>query len=52
MARLPAISGRDAVKAFEKDGWKVVRRAKSKHINIEERGDADHLIYPGAESFR
>jgi len=28
MAKLPAVSGRDAVKTFKKDGWKVVRRAK------------------------
>jgi predicted RNA binding protein YcfA (HicA-like mRNA interferase family) len=32
MAKLPVISGREAVRAFEKDGWRVVRRAKSRHI--------------------
>ena len=26
-SRLPAISGRDAVRAFEKDGWRMVRQS-------------------------
>jgi len=28
MSKLPVISGKGAVKAFEKDGWKVKRRAR------------------------
>jgi len=31
MAKLPVISGKEAVRAFEKAGWKIVRRAKSRH---------------------
>ncbi len=27
MAKLPVISGKDAVKAFKKDGWEIQRRA-------------------------
>ena len=30
MPKLPVISGKEAVRAFEKDGWKIVRRAKSR----------------------
>jgi len=32
MPKLPVISGRDAVKVLERDGWHVERRAKSRHI--------------------
>ena len=38
MAKLPVISGKDAVKAFEKDGWEVKRRAKSRHIIMKKKG--------------
>ena len=46
MVKLPAISGRDAVKAFEKDGWKVVRRAKSRHIIMKKEGMPTILSIP------
>ncbi|ODS30678.1 MAG: hypothetical protein SCARUB_04221 [Candidatus Scalindua rubra] len=38
MAKLPVISGKDAVKAFEKDGWEIQRRAKSRHIIMKKEG--------------
>ncbi|MDO9530469.1 MAG: type II toxin-antitoxin system HicA family toxin [Syntrophales bacterium] len=43
MAKLPVISGKDAVKAFEKDGWEVKRRAKSRHIIMKKEGMATTL---------
>jgi len=33
MAKLPVISGKEAVRAFERDGLRVVRRAKSRHTS-------------------
>jgi len=39
MAKLPVISGKEAVRAFEKDGWKIVRRARSRHIMSERSVD-------------
>ena len=38
MPKLPVISGREAIKAFERDGWVVQRRAKCAHI-IMKRAD-------------
>ncbi len=46
MAKLPVISGRQAVKAFEKDGWRVVRRAKSRHIVMKKEGRVSTLSIP------
>ena len=46
MASLPVISGKEAVKAFEKDGWRVVRRAKSKHIIMKKEGMVTTLSIP------
>ena len=46
MAKLPVISGRQAVKAFEKDGWRVVRRAKSRHIVMKKEGVVTTLSIP------
>ena len=46
MAKLPVISGRQAVKAFEKDGWRVVRRAKSRHIIMKKEGRVTTLSIP------
>jgi predicted RNA binding protein YcfA (HicA-like mRNA interferase family) len=34
LSKLPVVSGRQAVKAFGKDGWVVVRR-KGSHIALE-----------------
>ena len=46
MAKLPVISGRQAVKAFEKDGWRAVRRAKSRHIIMKKEGRVITLSIP------
>jgi predicted RNA binding protein YcfA (HicA-like mRNA interferase family) len=46
MAKLPVISGREAVRAFEKDGWRVVRRAKSRHIIMKKEGVVTTLSIP------
>jgi len=34
---LPVVSGGEAIRAFEKGGWHIERRAKSRHI-INEKG--------------
>ena len=46
MAKLPVISGKEAIRAFEKDGWKVVRRAKSRHIIMKKEGMITTLSVP------
>ena len=46
MVKLPVISGREAVKAFERDGWRVVRRAKSRHIIMKKEGMVPTLSIP------
>jgi predicted RNA binding protein YcfA (HicA-like mRNA interferase family) len=46
MAKLPVISGKEAVRAFEKDGWKIVRRAKSRHIIMKKEGMLTTLSIP------
>jgi len=46
MTKLPVISGKDAVKAFEKDGWKVERRARSRHIIMKKEGMPTTLSIP------
>jgi predicted RNA binding protein YcfA (HicA-like mRNA interferase family) len=46
MAKLPVISGREAVKAFERDGWRVVRRAKSRHIIMKKEDMVTTLSIP------
>ena len=46
MAKLPVISGREAVRTFERDGWKVVRRAKSRHIIMKKEGMVTTLSIP------
>ncbi len=46
MAKLPIISGREAVRTFERDGWKVVRRAKSRHIIMKKEGMVTTLSIP------
>jgi predicted RNA binding protein YcfA (HicA-like mRNA interferase family) len=30
--KLPVISGKEAIRAFQKAGWTIERRAKSRHI--------------------
>ena len=46
MAKLPVVSGRQAVRAFERDGWRVVRRAKSRHIILKKEGMVTTLSIP------
>jgi predicted RNA binding protein YcfA (HicA-like mRNA interferase family) len=46
MAKLPVISGREAVRAFERDGWRVVRRARSRHIIMKKEGMVTTLSIP------
>jgi len=46
MAGLPVISGNEAVKTFEKDGWKVIRRAKSRHVIMKKEGMPTTLSIP------
>ncbi len=46
MAKLPVISGKDAAKTFEKDGWKIKRRAKSRHIIMKKEGMPTTLSVP------
>ena len=46
MARLPVISGEEAVRAFEKDGWRIVRRARSRHIIMKKEGMIAALSIP------
>ena len=49
MAKLPVISGREAVRAFERDGWRVVRRARSRHIIMKKEGMVTTLSIPEHE---
>jgi predicted RNA binding protein YcfA (HicA-like mRNA interferase family) len=46
MPRLPAISGKEAVGAFEEAGWKVVRREGS-HVILTKAGMPTTLSIPG-----
>ena len=46
MAKLPVTAGREAAKAFERDGWRVVRRARSRHIIMKKEGMVTTLSIP------
>jgi predicted RNA binding protein YcfA (HicA-like mRNA interferase family) len=46
MTKLPVVSGREAIKAFEKNGWRVMRRAKSGHIIMKKEGMLTALSIP------
>jgi predicted RNA binding protein YcfA (HicA-like mRNA interferase family) len=46
MGKLPVVSGRDAVIAFEKAGWYVDRRAKGSHIIMKKEGMITTLSIP------
>ena len=46
MSKLPVISGREAIKAFERDGWVVQRRAKCAHIIMKREGMITTLSVP------
>ena len=43
---LPVVSGRDAVKAFRRDGWGQVRRHRGSHIILTKRGMPHPLSVP------
>ncbi len=45
MAKLPSVSSRRVVKAFNTFGWKAVRR-ESSHIIMVKEGDAATLSVP------
>jgi predicted RNA binding protein YcfA (HicA-like mRNA interferase family) len=45
MARLPVISGREARKAFERDGW-VFERQRGAHMVLIKQGVAANLSIP------
>lgn len=45
MGRLPVLSGRDAVKAFSRDGWRVVRTHGS-HVMMAKDGREEVLAIP------
>lgn len=51
MPRLPVISGREAVRAFERAGWKVSRREGS-HIILTKAGMAVTLSVPDHREVR
>ena len=44
--KLPVISGKQAIRAFEKAGWYIVRRAKSRHIIMKKPGVKTTLSIP------
>jgi len=45
MARLPVISGDEAIKAFQRAGWKVRRQAGS-HVALDKEGELATLSVP------
>lgn len=45
MPVLPVVSGRVVVRAFEKDGWKMMRQRGS-HICLTKTGYASTLVVP------
>lgn len=45
-SKLPAISGKEAVKAFEKAGWKFVRIGSSRHMIMKKEGVITTLSIP------
>jgi predicted RNA binding protein YcfA (HicA-like mRNA interferase family) len=47
VSRLPRISGREAVRAFEKAGWQVIpRRGKGDHMILRKAGNPHVLSVP------
>ena len=45
MTGLPVVSGRQAIAAFERDGW-VVARQESSHVTMKKRGCRFLLTVP------
>jgi predicted RNA binding protein YcfA (HicA-like mRNA interferase family) len=44
--KLPVISGKEAIRAFEKSGGQIDRRAKSRHIIMKKSGVKTTLSIP------
>jgi len=44
--KLPVISGKEAIRAFEKASWHIERRAKSRHIVMKKTGSRITLSIP------
>jgi len=44
--KLPVISGREAMKAFEKAGWQFIRVGSSRHFNYKKEGMVTTLSIP------
>ena len=42
-SKLPVISGKEAVKTFEKAGWKFVRIGSSRHMIMKKEGVIQHF---------
>ena len=45
MVRLPVVSGKEAIRAFEKLGW-IVHRSESSHISMHKKGSPLLLTVP------
>lgn len=45
MSRLPVISGKETIAAFERDGWQVTRQ-ESTHVTMKKRGVVFLLTVP------
>ena len=45
MARLPVISGDEAIKVFQRAGW-VVRRQVGSHVTLDKEGEIPTLSVP------
>lgn len=45
-SKLPVISGKEAVKAFEKAGWKFARIGSSRHMIMKKEGVITALSIP------
>lgn len=46
MAKLPVVSGKEAMRVFEKAGWHFVRRARSRHMIMKKPGMKTALSIP------
>jgi predicted RNA binding protein YcfA (HicA-like mRNA interferase family) len=46
MTKLPVISGKEAVKAFQKTGWELKRVGSSRHIILKKEGTPVTLSIP------
>jgi len=46
MSKLPVVSGKETIKAFEKLGWYIERRARSRHIVMKKTGVRTTLSVP------